>query len=80
MMAIRWRIRELMGRRYAKTGKKETYKTITEATGISPNTLSALATGNAQQVGISTIERLLEYFDCEPNDLMVRVANGAKEA
>lgn len=72
-MTIRWRIRELMGKRYTQTGEKETYEKITQATGISPNTLSSLATGKANQVGVSTISRLLEYFDCEPNDLIVRV-------
>lgn len=71
-MAVRWRIRELMGKRYTQTGQKETYEKITQATGISPNTLSALATGKAQQVGVSTIERLLVYFDCQPNDLIIR--------
>lgn len=73
---IRWRIRELMGRRYTETGQKITYEMITQATGISPNTLSALATGKAQQVGISTIERLLIFFACTPNDLILHTETG----
>lgn len=73
MAKLRWRLRELMGRKETETGKRVTYQTITEATNISPNTLSLLATGKAKQVGISTITGLLEFFNCEPNDLIVRV-------
>lgn len=74
---IRWRLRDLMEARHTATGEKITYEKISQATGISPNTLSALATGKAKQVGIeTTIERLLDYFDCDPNDLMIRVKNG----
>lgn len=73
---IRWRIRELMGKQYVKTGKKVTYEVITKATGISPNTLSGLATGKQKQVGVDTIDRLLTYFDCTPNDLIKKAENG----
>ncbi len=72
-MALRWRIRQLMAAKEDETGKKETYQKIYGATHISPNTLSALATGKAKQVGVSTIERLLKYFNCKPNDLIAVV-------
>jgi DNA-binding Xre family transcriptional regulator len=73
---IRWRIRDLMEARHTATGEKMTYEKISQATGISPNTLSALATGKAKQVGIeTTIERLLDFFGCEPNDLIIKINN-----
>lgn len=70
---MRWRIRNLMADKSLATGDKITYEKITEATGISPNTLSKLATGRAELVGVATIEALLDYFNCQPNDLMVIV-------
>ncbi len=70
-MTLRWRIRQLMAQKEEQIGEKVTYQKIYDSTGISPNTLSALATGQAKQVGISTIERLLNYFNCKPNDLIV---------
>lgn len=70
---MKWKLKQLMAQREMVTGERQTYRKIAEVTRISPNTLSALATGKAQQVGVSTIERLLDYFDCQPNDLMVIV-------
>ena len=68
---LQFRIKELMAQMERKTGQAVTYETIREATGLSPNTLSTLATGKARMVGIGSIERLLAFFNCEPGDLMV---------
>jgi DNA-binding Xre family transcriptional regulator len=72
-MAVRWRIKQLMAEREQATGERESYRKIAKETKISPNTLSALATGKAEQVGTGTIEGLLKYFNCKPNDLIVLV-------
>lgn len=72
-MPVRWRIKQLMAEREQATGERESYRKIAKVTKISPNTLSALATGQAHQVGIGTIEGLLKYFNCKPNDLIVLV-------
>lgn len=69
---IVWRIRQLMAEKERQTRKPVRYKTITGATGISSNTLSKLSKGKMKHVGISTIEGLLVFFQCDPNDLMVR--------
>ena len=71
MAKLQFRLRELMAEKERKTGKNVTYAIMQEATGISPNTLSMIAKGKAKMVGISTIERLLDYFDCEVGELMV---------
>ena len=75
---IKFRIKELIAEKERKTGDNITYLDIFEKTkdssgkkGVSPNTISALVTGKAKMVGISTVERLLDYFECEPGDLIV---------
>lgn len=68
---LKFRIRELMAERERKTGESVTYETINEAAKVSPNTLSRLANNKAGMVGIGTIERLLDYFDCDVADLVV---------
>jgi DNA-binding Xre family transcriptional regulator len=68
---LQFRIKELMAQMERKTGHPVTYESIREATGLSPNTLSLLATGKAKMVGIASIERLLAFFNCAPGDLMV---------
>ena len=69
--AIKFRIKELIAERERKTGENVTYKVIHEATRISPNTLSTMAQNKVKKVGISVIERLLDYFDCDVSDLIV---------
>lgn len=71
MGRLQFRIRELMAERSRLTGEVVTYDAITQATGISSNTLSLLARGKTRMVGISVIERLLDYFSVDAGELMV---------
>ena len=71
MGTLQFRIRELMAEKRRLTGEAVTYETITDATGISPNTLSLLANNKPKMVGISVIGRLLDYFGCDVDELMV---------
>lgn len=71
MGRLQFRIRELMAERGRLTGEPVTYDTVNQATGISPNTLSLLSRGKHRMVGISVIERLLDYFACDVGELMV---------
>ena len=71
MGKLQFRIRELMAERTRVTGQPVTYEAITQATGISSNSLSLLARGKSRMVGISVIERLLDYFGCDVADLLV---------
>lgn len=75
-MTIQFRLKELMAQKERVEGERVTYRDISEATGISTNTLTILANNRMKQIGLSTIGRLLEYFDCEPGDLIVRVHSG----
>jgi putative transcriptional regulator len=72
-MAIQFRLRELMAEYTRKTGQPCTYETIHKAKQISPNTLSKVARNKIEMVGVSVLDRLCEFFDCEPGDLIVRV-------
>ncbi len=71
MAKLQFRLRELMAEKERKTGENVTYATMQEATGISPNTLSLMANGKVKMIGMTTLERLLDYFDCEVGELMV---------
>lgn len=68
---LKFRIKELSAQRERKTGESCTYDVIQQATGISQNSLSKLATGKSKMVGIETIERLLTFYDCDVGELMV---------
>lgn len=70
---IQFRLRELMAERERITGENTTYQTIHGETGISPNTLSTMANNKMTRIGLSVIERLLDYFDCGIADLVVTV-------
>jgi DNA-binding Xre family transcriptional regulator len=71
MAQLQFRLRELMAERERKTGESVTYAVIQKETGTSPNTLSTISQGKIKMVGISVIERLLDYFECEVADLLV---------
>jgi DNA-binding Xre family transcriptional regulator len=68
-----------MGEYQSETGDRITYEEITEATGLSPNTLSKLSTNKAGRTDLDTIDRLLEFFsqklgrELETNDLLMRI-------
>ncbi len=71
MRKLQFRLRELMAQRSRKTGESITYETIHQVTGTSTNTLSKMAKGKMEKVGINVIERLLDYFECSVADLIV---------
>ena len=76
---IKSRLKELMAERERQTGDRVTYAKIHEATGIWPRGLSTLATNQQKHVGLNTISRLCEYFDCQVGDLLVYVPDSDPE-
>ena len=74
---IQCRLRELMASKGRRERDKVTYNEIWARTGVSKNTLSRLANDHVDMVGISVIERLCDYFDCQPGDLFVYVRESA---
>ncbi len=65
------RLKELMAQKSRLEGRRVTYADIYKSTGIFSSTLSRLAAGRAKRVDLAVLERLCEYFDCEPGDLLV---------
>jgi DNA-binding Xre family transcriptional regulator len=65
---LRFRIAELMKQ------KGVTYREVSEGASVSTNTLYKLAKGKQKMIGLDVIERLLKYFECDPNELMVMVS------
>ena len=70
---IQCRLRELMASKGRHERDKVTYDGIWGQTGVSKNTLSRLANDRVEMVGISVIDRLCTYFQCQPGDLFVYV-------
>jgi len=70
---IQSRLRELMASKGRQEHRKITYDVILAQTGVSKNTLTRLANDRGDMVGISVIDRLCSYFDCQPGDLFVHV-------
>jgi DNA-binding Xre family transcriptional regulator len=59
-----------MGQHSDKIGRRVTYDAIREATRISSNTLSHIATNKQQMVSLDVLERLCDFFGCELQELM----------
>ena len=50
--------------------KGVTYREVSEEAKVSTSTLYNLVKGKPKMIGIDVIERLLKFFNCQPNDLM----------
>ena len=79
MRFLRWlmiqcRLRELIGMKARLERRRITYETIQSESGVNKNTIVKLANDRAAMVGMSVIDRLCAYFECQPGDLFVYVA------
>jgi len=69
-MAIYNKLKILIAEKEFHEGRKLTYRTISKETGISTTTLTKyINLGGGIDPG--TLEKLCEYFDCQPGDLLV---------
>ena len=68
---IQCRLRELMASKGRSERRKITYDDILAQTRVSKNTLTKLANDRSGMVGLSVIDRLCAYFQCQPGDLFV---------
>jgi DNA-binding Xre family transcriptional regulator len=71
-MPIKFRFKELIAERERIRGEKITYRDVKQATGINLNTLTALANNDMKMVGLSTIDRLTDFFNCDIADLIIK--------
>jgi putative transcriptional regulator len=67
---IRNNFKILKAQKETELGRNLTYEEISEATGISPNTLSMYATGKTSRYDEVTVIRLCDFFDCTLPDLL----------
>ena len=72
-------LKALMARKSAVEGKRITYKVMEEEIGIRALTLSRIATNHSYSISRHDIEKLLLYFDCQPNDLLTLIRKKKKK-
>ena len=63
-------LKALMHRKSAIEKRKITYKVIEQETGIKTLTLSRIASSHEYNFSRKDLEKLLLYFNCQPNDLL----------
>jgi putative transcriptional regulator len=51
---------------------------LAKETGIAYSTIHKLSRTNTQGISFVVLDKLCEALDCEPADLLVRIANGKK--
>jgi transcriptional regulator with XRE-family HTH domain len=59
---VRWKLRELIAEYQAATGDMLRQEDIANATGLSQNTLSLIATNKARRADLATIDSLLRFL------------------
>ena len=70
-VVIECRLRELMASHGRREHRRITYDDIFLGTKISKSTLTRLSNDRADGVTMSVLDRLCNYFDCQPGDLFV---------
>jgi putative transcriptional regulator len=68
---IRVRLRHAMRLHAERTGRKVTYESLSETTGIAVATLQSLGSRQGYNATLSTIERICRALECTPGDLLV---------
>ena len=72
-VAIRSNLRVLHSQKEAAEARRIPYKEVHEATGVAESTISALMNNRVTMFHADTIEKLCDYYSCEPGDLIIRV-------
>ena len=70
---IECRLRELMAIHGRREHRRITYDDIFSETKVSKTTLTRLSNDRADGITLSVMDRLCNYFECEPGDLFVRI-------
>ena len=66
-------LKALIERKSAEERRKITYKVIEQETGVKALTLSRIATNHDYNVSRKDLEKLLLFFNCQPNDLLTLI-------
>lgn len=70
---IQCRLWELMAAKSRKDRRRVTYDDIFFSTRISKTALTRLANDREKRVALNIIDRLCDYFDCQPGELFIFV-------
>ena len=74
-MAIYNRLKILIAEKEFREGRKLTYRTISNETGISTATLVLYMKQGVKNIDTGTLEKLCEYLACQPGDLLTYSAD-----
>ena len=66
-------LKALTERKSAIEKRRITYKVIEKETGIKALTLSRMSTNHNYNFSRNDLEKLLIYFNCQPNDLLTLI-------
>jgi len=66
-------MRELIAIKGRRERRRITYEDIQAESGVNKNSIAKLTNDRSAMVGISVIDRLCAYFECQPGDLFVFV-------
>ena len=69
-MAIRTKFGILLEQKAYRENRTLTYKTVSEETGISVSVLTDYKASNVKRFDAVTLQKLCDYFDCQPGDLL----------
>lgn len=72
-MAIRSNLQVLHSLREAKEARKIPYREVSAKTGVAASTISALMNDKVTLFNADTLDRLCQFYECEPGDIVVRV-------
>ncbi len=65
-------LKEILARRERQLGRRITYADISQATGVSTNTISNMANNRQDLVSLRVINKLCDFLECAPADLLIR--------
>lgn len=72
---LRFKIKELIGKKEFAEGRRITIGEVAEAAGIHRMTLSKLINQRGYNTGTENLDRLCAYFQCQISDLVEYVAD-----
>ena len=74
-MAIETRFMELLRKKHPGVPDDElpTITAMSEAIEVQPRTISSWMKGHVERTHFGVLDKICEYLDCEPGDLIVRV-------
>ncbi len=67
---VKCKLKLLIAQREVDEGRKITYTSLVNVTGLSINAIGRLAEGKTDRIEFTTIDKLCAYFNCTVGDLL----------